>query len=162
MWWYRDTKTSPAASKPARSGSRAVAAPTADDSDSGAAAETNAVRPGLGSVVRAAFDGRSKDPDAWLLMSLLVDSRIELDGGATTDGMSVLEAERAMADADRGGEPMRLYNRFMRDFGDGYSARADLPEAHRDALVSMREKLSKSPGVKAFGPRTPRPTDSAR
>jgi hypothetical protein len=134
MWWYRDTKTSPAASKPARSGSRAVAAPTADDSDSGAAADTNAIRSGLGSVVRAAFDGRSKDPDAWLLMSLLVDSRIELDGGATTDGMSVLEAERAMADADRGAS--RCASTTSCATSATAVRHAGLREAHRDALVS--------------------------
>ncbi|MCE9636294.1 MAG: hypothetical protein K8T90_11380 [Planctomycetes bacterium] len=153
MWWYRDTKTSPAATKPAKSRSRPDAAPPVGDVEAG--------RGGLGSVVRAAFDGRAKDPDAWLLMSLLVDSRLELDGGATYDGMSVLEAERAMGEAAQGGEPMRLYNRFVRDFGDGYSARTDLPEEHRNALISMREKLSKSSGVKAFGPRTPRATDAA-
>lgn len=155
MWWYRDTKTSPAATKPSKPKTRpGGAVAPADDGE--------AARPGLGAVVRSVLDGRPKDPDAWLLMSLLVDSRIELDGGATSDGMSVLDAERTMAEAAPTGEPMRLYNRFVRDFGDGYSARADLPETHRDALVSMREKLSKSTGVKSVGPRTPRTADATK
>ena len=41
--------------------------------------------------------GRPKDPDAWLVMSLLVDTRIEFEDGTVSEGMTWLDAERAIA-----------------------------------------------------------------
>jgi hypothetical protein len=110
----------------------------------------------LAAAVALALAGRPRDPDAWLAMSLLVDSRIVLDDGSASDGMSWLDAERTLGAALAGDGPLRLYNRFAREFGDGYSAREDLPEEHRAAIRAMSAALARAPGVKSVGPRTPR------
>jgi hypothetical protein len=138
MWWYRDPKRSPVATKPTPVRQRPAAPARAD----------------LAPHAAHVLEGRPKDPDAWLLMSLLVDSRIELTDGSVSDGMSWLDAERTLATAIGTGDPLRLYNRFSRDFGDGYTARTDLPKPHRDALAALRDALARSPGVVAVRPRS--------
>lgn len=147
MWWYRDTKKSPAAKKP--SGRRAPAP---------APAAPRPVEPGQGltAAVAHVLAGRPRDPDAWLVMGLLVDSRIEIDGGAVSDGMTWHEAERTVAEALGPADPARLYNRFAREFGDGYTLREDLPEDRARALGALRDALASAPGVKTFALRTPR------
>ncbi len=141
MWFYRDSKRSPAAAPKLVLPKPAATGPQAD------------LRP----AVRAILAGRAKDPDPWLLMALLVDSRVEMDDGSKLDGLSWLDAERLLAeantDANGTAEPLRLYNRFSREFGDGYTLKSDLPETHTTALREILAALKASPGVKSVDPR---------
>jgi hypothetical protein len=151
VWWYRDPKRSPAA--PAR--------PATAPTPSAGAARAPAVpapRADLAQAVAHAFTGRSKDPDAWLLMSLLVDSRVEMTDGAVSDGMTWLDAERLLAVALGNGQPLRLYNRFAREFGDGYSLRDDVPKDHQKRMNRLREAIATAPGVRGVVPRSPAPS----
>lgn len=143
MWWYRDQNRSPAARPAPRPKPRAPEPAL----DAGPAVSATAAR-----VLR----GRGRDPDAWLLMSLFVDSRIEFDDGSVSDGMTWLDAERAIGASLAAEGPLRLYNRFAKEFGDGYSRRDDVPASHRDALGVLRAELSGAPGVVEVRPRTPR------
>src|SRR5262245_29508115 len=127
VWWYRDPKRSPAA--PARPATALSPAAAALRVPAAAAPPAD-----LAQAVAHAFAGRSKDPDAWLLMSLLVDSRVEMADGSVSDGMTWLDAERLLAVALGNGQPLRLYNRFAREFGDGYSLRNDVPKDHQKRM----------------------------
>jgi hypothetical protein len=142
MWWYRDSKpASPGRGR--RGGAAKLAAP-----------EPAATCPGgLAGSVALALQGRPRDPDCWVVMALLVDSRIELDEGAVTDGMTWLQAERTIA-AALPDDPPRLYNRFARDFGDGWTRREALTAEERSCLDRARAALAGAPGVKSVGPRT--------
>lgn len=137
MWFYREAKRSPSAApkvvvpKPAAKPGQADLRPAA----------------------RALLAGRPKDPDAWLLMALLVDSKVEMADGTGTGGLSWLDAERVLAEANGSDEPLRLYNRFSREFGDGYTAKKDIPESHAKTLREMLAALQAFPGVKSVTPR---------
>ena len=147
MWWYRDPKSPPVAVKPEAPERR----PAADVG-----------RADLSSVVAQVLAGGSRDPDAILVMSLLIDSRIELADGTVSDGMTWLDAERTIATALGGGEPVRLYNRFAKDFGEGFSTRKDVLAVYRDGLARLRAALKSAKGVKSVGPRTPRKPGAAK
>lgn len=147
MWWYRDGKRPAAPAKADAPQQRPAGEPRRTD---------------LSVVVAQVLHEGAKDPDAILLMSLLVDSRIEIADGASSDGMTWSDAERTIATAVGGGEPVRLYNRFAKDFGDGYSTRKDLPPGHRDVLARLRTALAAAPGVKSVAPRTARKPDAKK
>lgn len=157
MWWYRDSKR-PAAAGADPAAPRATARPRASSAGPRPAADlivsAGLAANGLAGAVAAALAGRPRDPDTLLVMSLLVDSRIELADGSTSDGATWFEAEKTISAAL--GEPVRLYNRFARDFGDGYSARPDLAADVRAALDELRAALRAAAGVTSVGPRTAR------
>ena len=90
----------------------------------------------------------------WLIaMAILVDSRIELANGEVQDGLSWGHSEALLQSVSEG-EPPRLYNGFSRDYGDGYTARDDLPEDHARILDEVREALKSAEGVVSLGPKT--------
>lgn len=140
MWWYRDKKDGPKEPAKAAPGSRPASASPA----------ARGLREDVLAALRHVAAGRSPDPDAWLLMSLLVDGVLETAAGPALEAVPIQDAERYVAAAFGGDPPLRLYNRFTKDFGEGASTRADLPAAHRAALDALRAALSSAPGVRSY------------
>ena len=133
MWWYRHR------------GAEGEA-----DGNDGQAAGADA----LEAALAASLADRPLDPDVLLAMCLLVDSRIELESGAVLDGATPGEAEKMLGGALGDGQPLRLYNRFIGDYGEGYSRREDAPEEHRKTLDEIRGALTAADGISAVEPRS--------
>jgi hypothetical protein len=139
MWFYREAKRAPGAAP-------ATALPAAPSPSQTRRAD---LRPAARTILRS----RPRDPDAWLLMALLVDCRFEMEDGTHAEKLSWLDAERLLAEANESAEPLRLYNRFSREFGDGYATKAGIPESHATALREILAALRAFPGVKSVTPR---------
>ena len=127
MWWYRDQ------SKPSQ--------PEAEEGPAPAP---------LMRALKEALKGRSARPGPLLAMSLLIDSRIELEDGTVVEGPSWFDAERCIEAALGASRPLRLYNEFSKDYGDGYSTRDDLSADHERRLGELKDALLADPGVKSI------------
>ncbi len=131
MWWYRDK------GKKARDG-----APGA----------RSAAPPSPAALLRQAL-GAAPGPDTALLaMALLVDHRLELVDGTSLGPASMRDAEKAVDEAFGGGSPMRLYNRYVREWGERSTLAPELPAEARAGLERVRLALLAN-GVRALHPR---------
>lgn len=160
MWWYR--KKEPQSGAPVETGAAPAARnvvtlpPSAKAGGPAAATATKGgrkapagpARADLTGVIRPLLASRRKDPDYFLLLSLLVDSRIEMEDGSVHDGISWLDGERLLGECAPTADPLRLYNRFSREFGDGYSQKSEIPEEHARILEELRQAILASPGVR--------------
>lgn len=165
MWWYRNKDKQPGAGAPtgaptgapapdvprAPSGSDRIAVTLSPSKGKGRAPGGGGVGPAkadLRPVLRPILAARQKDPDYYLVLSLVVDSRIEMEDGSVHDGISWLDGERLLGECAPTPDPLRLYNRFSREFGDGYSQKTDIPEEHGRILEEIRQAILASPGVR--------------
>ena len=130
MWWYRNQ----------------------DDTAQAHAGVPEPACDAFTSALAELLRGRPRDPDLLLAMSVLVDSRVELADGRILEGTTWAEAEQLLEQAT-GSAPLRLYNLFSRDYGDGYSSRDDLPEEHALRLDELRSALAAAGGVTSVSPR---------
>ena len=139
MWWYRDGHGK---------GRK-------DEDETGEQTGDPVLR-----ALAGALSERRSTAECLLAMSLLVDSRIEAADGNVLDGPTWAQAEQ-LVQAAVGGPPVRLYNAFSRDYGDGYSGRTDLPEEQRRVLESLRAALSGAPDIVSLSERTREPEPEA-
>ena len=142
MWYYNQTK-------PAQS-----AAPKPASRESLAKPGRPEVNPALAAALGGILASRPVDPDAYLLMAILVDSEIKFADGKTVGGLSWSEAERILAANAPSGDPLRLYNRFAREFGDGYTQRDELTADERRALTEIATALVNANGITSVESRT--------
>ncbi len=137
MWWYKNK------------GDEKPGSPSAGPADGAPPGDPHAA---LAAALGPALRGKEPDPHGLLAMSLLVDSRVELTDGGVVESPTWQEAEKIVAAALATPGPVRLYNQFSKAFGDGYTRREDLPEAHRTLLDRLRSSLDGSAAISSVEP----------
>lgn len=128
MWWYRDRKDQ-----------------AEGDDASSAKTPTDRLAAALSPVVR----DLQAEPDLLLVMVLLVEKRVTLDGGDQIGELTWAEAETLLSAAC--GAPRRLYNAFARDFGEADARGAGMAPGLRERYDELRTAIAAAPGISAVG-----------